>query len=143
MFMKTVALAVAGSSVAMAVGLTSDSLTSFVDVLDLGSSFNPVKPSYWTGLPHHRRTPFAVSPDGSTAFLAYLDSSLTDVHVIEVDPTTFTAKGSAVTITGGMEGMRLRTSSWFERSLIMPYSWWPRCPERRLRSFDKCRCYWH
>lgn len=102
--MRSALLAVAGSTVAFAAGLTSDSLTSFVDSLDLGFSFNPVKPAYWTSLPHHRRTPFSVSPDGTTAYLAYLDSSLTDVHVVEVDTTTFAAKGTPVTVTGGKEG---------------------------------------
>ncbi|KAK4501793.1 hypothetical protein PRZ48_007602 [Zasmidium cellare] len=73
-------------------------LKTFVDSLELGSSFNPVMEAYWTGLPHHRRTPFAVSPDGKTGYLAYLDSSGTGVHVQQVDPSTMAATGTAVTI---------------------------------------------
>ncbi|EMR71058.1 hypothetical protein UCREL1_1904 [Eutypa lata UCREL1] len=91
------------SVVFAAQGLTSSSLTKHVDSLALSSAFSPIKEAYWTGLPHHRRTPFAVSPDGGTAYLAYLDASGTDVHVQPVDPTTFTSAGSAVTVAGGKE----------------------------------------
>ena len=35
-------------------------LEKHVDTLDLGGSFNYVMPAYWTSLPRHRRTPFAV-----------------------------------------------------------------------------------
>ncbi|RWA09083.1 hypothetical protein EKO27_g6025 [Xylaria grammica] len=84
-------------------GLSSTSLEKHVDSLALDFSFKPVKEAYWTGLPHHRRTPFAVSPDGKSAFLAYLDSNETDVHVQQVDPESFTAVGSAVTIEGAKE----------------------------------------
>ncbi|KPM36465.1 hypothetical protein AK830_g10092 [Neonectria ditissima] len=83
--------------------LTSSSLENFVDSLSLTASFNPVKEAYWTGYPHHRRTPFAVSPDGSKAYLAYLDASGTGVHVQGVDPETFAAVGSAVSIAAGKE----------------------------------------
>ncbi|KAM0253496.1 hypothetical protein ACHAP5_000525 [Fusarium lateritium] len=83
--------------------LTSSSLENHVDSLTLGSSFNPVKEAYWTGLPHHRRTPFAVSPDGKTAYLAYLDGSGTGVHVQGVDPKTFAAVGTPVTLKSGKE----------------------------------------
>ncbi|KAH8734672.1 hypothetical protein BGZ61DRAFT_341749 [Ilyonectria robusta] len=83
--------------------ISTSSLENFVDSLSLTSSFNPIKEAYWTGYPHHRRTPFAVSPDGSKAFLAYLDSSGTGVHVQGVDPTTFAAVGTAVSISGGLE----------------------------------------
>ncbi|KAH6900436.1 hypothetical protein B0T10DRAFT_28636 [Thelonectria olida] len=89
---------------ALAAGaLTSSSLESFVDSMTLTSSFNPIKEAYWTGYPHHRRTPFAVSPDGKTAYLAYLDSSGTGVHVQGVNPTTFAAVGDAVSISAGLE----------------------------------------
>ncbi|TID23759.1 hypothetical protein E2P81_ATG03326 [Venturia nashicola] len=84
-------------------GLDSSSLTQFKDSLALDSNFSPVIEAYWTGYPHHRRTPFAVSPDGASAYLAYLDSSGTDVHVQKVKPDTFVADGAAVTITGGKE----------------------------------------
>ncbi|KAI1487890.1 hypothetical protein F5X96DRAFT_647874 [Biscogniauxia mediterranea] len=84
-------------------GLSDSSLETHVDSLALEFSFKPVKEAYWTGLPHHRRTPFAVSPDGKSAYLAYLDSSETDVHVQQVDPSTFAAVGSTVTVTGGKE----------------------------------------
>ena len=73
-------------------------LTTYPDVLDLSWSFDPVKASYWTGLPHHRRTPFAVSPDGQTGYLAYLDSNGTGVHVQHFSPPTMTAKGPDITI---------------------------------------------
>ena len=41
-------------------------LETHVDTLDLKFPFNPVKAAYWTGLPHHRRTPFAVGSRYST-----------------------------------------------------------------------------
>ncbi|KAL9059914.1 MAG: hypothetical protein Q9162_000984 [Coniocarpon cinnabarinum] len=53
--------------------------------------------------PHHRRTPFALSPDAKSAYLAYLDSSGVDVHVQKLDPTTFSAVGNATTVPGGHE----------------------------------------
>ncbi|KAH7357595.1 hypothetical protein BKA66DRAFT_427553, partial [Pyrenochaeta sp. MPI-SDFR-AT-0127] len=90
----------AGAAVAQ---LAESNLKTHVGSLPLSSSFNPIKESYWTGLPHHRRTPFAVSPDGKSAYLAYLDASETNVHVQQVDPSTFAAVGTAVTITGGKE----------------------------------------
>lgn len=86
-----------------AAALTSSSLETFVDSMTLTSGFNPIKEAYWTGYPHHRRTPFAVSPDGKTAYLAYLDSSGTGVHVQGVNPTTFVAVGDAVSISAGLE----------------------------------------
>lgn len=91
------------TSSAIAAGLTNSSLTKHIDTLDLSFSFNPVKASYWTGLPHHRRTPFALSPDGSRAYIAYLDDSETDVHIQHIDPTTFTTVSATVTIKGGKE----------------------------------------
>ena len=84
-------------------GLDSSSLSTYVNSLDLNFEFNPVKAAYWTGYPHHRRTPFALSPDGKSAYLAYLDNSETDVHVQKLDPSTFTALSSAVTVTGAKE----------------------------------------
>ncbi|KAE9965563.1 hypothetical protein EG328_009570 [Venturia inaequalis] len=84
-------------------GLDSSSLTQFKDSLTLDSTFNPVIEAYWTGYPHHRRTPFAISPDGASAYLAYLDASGTGVHVQKLKPDTFVADGTAVTITGGKE----------------------------------------
>lgn len=102
MVFKSLALSCAFSTV-LAAGLSESQLEKYVDTLKLDYSFGPVKEAYWTGYPHHRRTPFAVSPDGTAAYLAYLDSSETDVHVQQVDPSTFEAVGSAVTITGGME----------------------------------------
>jgi hypothetical protein len=63
-------------------------LKSFPDVLDLKWEFDPVKAAYWTGLPHHRRTPFGVSPDGQTGYLAYLDASGKGVHVQHIHPPT-------------------------------------------------------
>lgn len=86
-----------------AAGLINDSMTTYVDSLTLGSSFNPVIAAYWTGYKHHRRTPFAVSPDGSVAYLAYLDSSASGVHVQAVDPSTFAATGTPTTVSGGKE----------------------------------------
>ncbi|KAK1138731.1 hypothetical protein N8T08_002040 [Aspergillus melleus] len=83
--------------------LTESNLSKHPDVLTLSKSFNPVKDAYWTGYPHHRRTPFAVSPNGKSAYVAYLDESETDVHVQELDPSTFKATGTAVTVEGGKE----------------------------------------
>lgn len=87
----------------LAQGLSESSLEKYTDSLVLDYSFGPVKEAYWTGYPHHRRTPFAVSPDGKSAYLAYLDSSETDVHIQQVDPSTFAAVGTTVTVTGGKE----------------------------------------
>ncbi|KAJ5085810.1 hypothetical protein N7532_010581 [Penicillium argentinense] len=83
--------------------ISKSKLTTYVDVLALDNTFNPVKEAYWTGYPHHRRTPFAVSPDGKSAYVAYLDSSETDVHVQELNPKTFKATGTTVTVSGGKE----------------------------------------
>ena len=88
---------------ATAVSAQLSTIEKHVGSLALSSSFGPVKESYWTGYPHHRRTPFAVSPDGKSAYLAYLDASDTGVHVQEVNPSTFAAVGDAVTVTGGKE----------------------------------------
>lgn len=96
-------LAYAANLALVAAQLTSSSLENHVDTLTLSSSFSPVQEAYWTGYPHHRRTPFAVSPDGKTAYLAYLDSSSTGVHVQGVDPTTFAAVGDPVTVAKGQE----------------------------------------
>ncbi|KAL4781759.1 hypothetical protein BJX76DRAFT_349926 [Aspergillus varians] len=95
------ALLVGAQSVAAA--LDDSLLETYVDSLELTSSFNPIEEAYWTGYVHHRRTPFAVSPDGESAYLAYLDSSATGVHVQKVDPSTFKAVGTAVTVTSGKE----------------------------------------
>jgi hypothetical protein len=100
-FVLSLLSTVLGTSAAV----SESNLETYVDVLALDYSFNPVKASYWTGYPHHRRTPFAVSPDGKSAYIAYLDSSATDVHVQELDPTTFAATGTTVTVSGGKEGV--------------------------------------
>lgn len=76
------------------------SISSFPNSLTLSSSFDPIKAAYWTGLPHHRRTPFSVSPDGKSAYLAYLDSTYSNVVVQQVDLTTFEAVGTAYTTAG-------------------------------------------
>lgn len=94
-------LSLAGAAAAQ--GLTESSLETHVDAITLSSSFNPVKEAYWTGYVHHRRTPFAVSPDGKTGYLAFLDSSETGVHVQPIDPATFKATGTVVTVDGGKE----------------------------------------
>ncbi|KAF5856979.1 hypothetical protein ETB97_006457 [Aspergillus alliaceus] len=73
------------------------------DESETSHSFNPIKEAYWTGYPHHRRTPFAVSPDGKSAYVAYLDASETDVHVQQVDVNTFEATGTSVTVSGAKE----------------------------------------
>jgi hypothetical protein len=83
--------------------LTASSLEKHPNALALTSAFDPVKAAYWTALPHHRRTPFAVSPDGKSAYLAYLDNSETDVHIQGVDPTTFAAVGATMTVKGAKE----------------------------------------
>lgn len=101
MLLSTFALSL--FTAAASAALSESSLETHVGSLSLSSTFNPVKDAYWTGYPHHRRTPFAVSPDGKSAYLAYLDSSETDVHIQQVDPSTFAAVGDAVTVTGGKE----------------------------------------
>ncbi|KAI0145133.1 hypothetical protein GGR57DRAFT_481445 [Xylariaceae sp. FL1272] len=97
------ALLLSASPAIVSSALTDSSLETHVDTLALDYSFKPVKEAYWTSIKHHRRTPFAVSPDGASAYLAYLDAELIDVHVQQVDPTTFAAMGTTVTVTGGME----------------------------------------
>ncbi|KAH1846684.1 hypothetical protein KXV53_006758 [Aspergillus fumigatus] len=96
-------LSLLSAALDVAAGLTASNLEKHVDVLALDFNFNPVKAAYWTNYPHHRRTPFAVSPDGKTAYLAYLDSSETGVHVQQLDPSTFQATGTTVTVAGGKE----------------------------------------
>ncbi|KAK6077747.1 hypothetical protein SCUP234_06505 [Seiridium cupressi] len=103
MLFRSIAALSCALATTFAQGLSESSLEKFTDSLTLDYSFSPVKESYWTGFPHHRRTPFAVSPDGKSAYLAYLDSSETDVHIQQVDPSTFAAVGTAVTVTGGKE----------------------------------------
>ncbi|KIY63894.1 hypothetical protein CYLTODRAFT_432795 [Cylindrobasidium torrendii FP15055 ss-10] len=88
------------ASLAFGQGISSDKLQKFEDVLALSDSFDPIQAAYWTGLPHHRRTPFAVSPDGTTAFLAYLNSKKSAVVVQQVDPSSFKAIGDAVNVSG-------------------------------------------
>ncbi|KAK3674049.1 hypothetical protein LTR78_005896 [Recurvomyces mirabilis] len=73
-------------------------IKTFVDVMPLKWDFDPVKASYWTGLLHHRRTPFAVSRDGNTGYIAYLDPNGTGVHVQHIEPSTMNIKGPDVTI---------------------------------------------
>lgn len=51
-----------------------------------------------------------LSPNGKSAFLAYLDSSETDVHVQQVDPSTFASVGTPVTVTGAKEGRNAATA---------------------------------
>ncbi len=75
-------------------------LTSFPNSLDLLSSFDPIKATYWTGLPHHRRTPFSVSPDGNSAYISYLDSTYAKIVVQQVDTITFAAVGTPYTTVG-------------------------------------------
>lgn len=101
----TFILSLLSTALSASAAVTKSNLETHVDALALGNSFNPVKAAYWTGYPHHRRTPFAVSPDGKKAFIAYLDASETDVHVQEVNPTTFKATGTTVTVSGGKEGI--------------------------------------
>lgn len=76
------------------------SISKFPNSLTLSTPYDPVMPAYWTGLPHHRRMPFSVSPDGKTAWLAYLDAAKKNVIVQQVDITTFAAIGTAITIPG-------------------------------------------
>ncbi|EMR86129.1 hypothetical protein BcDW1_5349 [Botrytis cinerea BcDW1] len=87
----------------LASGITSAlgdaSISTFPDSLALAANFDPIKAAYWTGLPHHRRTPFSVSPDGNSAYLAYLDSTYAKVYVQQVSLTDFSAVGEAVSIT--------------------------------------------
>ncbi|OJZ80522.1 hypothetical protein ASPFODRAFT_38223 [Aspergillus luchuensis CBS 106.47] len=97
------ALSLLSAALGASAALTESNLQTYVDVLALDSSFNPIEAAYWTDYVHHRRTPFAVSPDGKTAYLAYLDASGSDVHVTELDPTTFEATGTTVTVSGGQE----------------------------------------
>ena len=105
MLVKSYALLLLSAVQGSFAALTEANLEKNVDVLALDFTFSPIKAAYWTNLPHHRRTPFAVSPDGKSAYIAYLDSSETDVHVQQLDPTTFTPTGTTVTLSGAKEGM--------------------------------------
>lgn len=78
-------------------------LESFPNTVKLNEDFDPIKEAYWTGLPHHRRTPFALSPDGSRGYLAYLDGSGSGVHVRNINPKTFEPRGDVVTVEGVKE----------------------------------------
>lgn len=86
------------AAVLVAAADPSMKLKTYVDSVTLDASFSPVMEAYWTGLPHHRRTPFAVSPDGKTGYLAYLDGSGSGVHVKPIDVTSFTGKGDSTTV---------------------------------------------
>ncbi|CAE6386936.1 unnamed protein product [Rhizoctonia solani] len=83
--------------------LSTSSLKISDDTLTLPVSFDPIQAAYWTGLPNHRRTPFAVSPDGKSAFLAFLSAAKDAVYVQPVNPTTFAANGDAVKISNAKE----------------------------------------
>lgn len=83
--------------------LSKSNLKTYVGSLELSTPFSPIKDDYRTGLPHHHRTPFAVSPDGKSAYLAYLGASGKGVHVQKVDPVTFKAVGDAVTVSCAKE----------------------------------------
>ncbi|CUA75739.1 hypothetical protein RSOLAG22IIIB_06046 [Rhizoctonia solani] len=83
--------------------LSASSLKISDDTLTLPVSFDPIQAAYWTGLPNHRRTPFAVSPDGKSAFLAFLSAAKDAVYVQPVNPTTFASNGDAVKIANAKE----------------------------------------
>ncbi|QSZ31054.1 hypothetical protein DSL72_000615 [Monilinia vaccinii-corymbosi] len=87
----------------LASGITSVlgdvSISTFPNSLNLAADFDPIKPAYWTVLAHHRRTPLSVSPDGKSAYIAYLDSTYAKVHVQQVSLTDFSAVGEAVSVT--------------------------------------------
>lgn len=76
------------------------SISKFPNTLTLSAPFDPIIPAYWTGLPHHRRTPFAVSPDGKSAYVAYLDATKKIIVVQQVHTATFAAVGTAITFAG-------------------------------------------
>ncbi|KAA8647767.1 hypothetical protein EYZ11_000180 [Aspergillus tanneri] len=98
-----VAVSLLSAALRAAADLTESNLKKHTDVLTLSHSFNPVQEAYFTRFPHHRRTPFAVSPDGKSAYIAYLDASQTDIHVQQVNVDTFEATGTPVTVSGGKE----------------------------------------
>ncbi|KAK6810596.1 hypothetical protein RU639_013560 [Aspergillus parasiticus] len=98
-----VALSFLSVALSVTADLTESNLHKYAKVLVLENPFNPIKEAYWTGYPHHRRTPFSVSPDGKSAYIAYLDASETDIHVQQVDVDTFQATGTSVTVSGGKE----------------------------------------
>lgn len=75
-------------------------ITAHANAATLPVSFDPIKAAYWTGLPHHRRTPFSVSPDGNSAYLAYLDATYSTVHVVQINITDFSTIGTPYSTTG-------------------------------------------
>ncbi|KAF2877215.1 hypothetical protein BDV95DRAFT_601630 [Massariosphaeria phaeospora] len=89
------------------------SLEKHVDVLELAAPFVPVVGAEWFGTPHHHRTPFAVSPDGKSAYLAYLEGNhfvagaKMCVHVQKLSTETFKAEGAAVAVDGAIEASGL------------------------------------
>jgi hypothetical protein len=52
-----------------------------------------------------------VSPDGKSAYLAYLDTTYNAVYVQQVDTTTFAAVGDAVQVEGAREGIYIESLS--------------------------------
>ncbi|KAF2428915.1 hypothetical protein EJ08DRAFT_671212 [Tothia fuscella] len=87
----------------VAAQISASNLQVYRNSLNLDSPFQHTIPAYWTSYPHHRRTPFALAPNGKTAYLAYLDASGKGVHVHKVDPNTYAATGTTVTISNGKE----------------------------------------
>ncbi|RUS15944.1 hypothetical protein BC937DRAFT_91776 [Endogone sp. FLAS-F59071] len=71
-------------------------LNLFPNHLTLGSSFNYIIPGY-NGIAHHRRTPFAVAPNGNS-YVAYLVDD-GHVHVQQLDKN-LKAVGAEVKVSG-------------------------------------------
>jgi hypothetical protein len=100
--MKLLSLFALGLS-AVRAALDASSFELHEQTLTLDADYSPIILSEFVEEAHHRRTPFAVTPDGKTAYLAYLDTLGTTVHVQKLSTDTFAADGAAVLVPG-LEG---------------------------------------
>ncbi|KAF1954754.1 hypothetical protein CC80DRAFT_566720 [Byssothecium circinans] len=62
---------------------SASSLEKHVDALDLVTGFVPVVGNDFIGDPHHHRTPFAVSSDGKSAYIAYLEADGDAITIVD------------------------------------------------------------
>ncbi|KIY51670.1 hypothetical protein FISHEDRAFT_70642 [Fistulina hepatica ATCC 64428] len=69
---------------------------TFENLFGLSRSFDLIKAAHWTDLPHYRRTPFNVSPNSTTGYLAYFNADLNAIMAQLVD---LSATDNAVTMT--------------------------------------------
>ncbi|KAF2682795.1 hypothetical protein K458DRAFT_488527 [Lentithecium fluviatile CBS 122367] len=99
------------SAIGTARALSENSLLKWVDHLPLASEIIPNIPEHFMG--HHARTPFAISEDGGTLHVAYVEGSRylpnsnMKVHVQKLAPADFEILGGPCTIDGAEEASGL------------------------------------